>query len=70
MNNKNEEKKGEPEPEIREKAHDKKRVEEALRKPGIKGTLIRSEKFGYYYFFPDEAKYPNFRIERLYGDER
>ena len=63
---KNETIKGEPEPEIREKAHDKKRVEEALR-DGARGILIASEVFSYYYFFSDdEEECPSFKIKRLY----
>jgi len=42
-----------------------KEIKERLSGDGVNGGIIKSDKFGYYYFFPDEAKDIYFRLENL-----
>ena len=66
MKNENEKKKGEPAPKSREKVCGKKRVKEIIQ-DGVKGILISSERYPYYYFFSDEGEgTQDFKIKRLY----
>ena len=44
---------------------DEEQIKKRLSSAGVNGKIIKSEEFGYYYFFPDENRHIYFRLENL-----